>query len=71
MLEKEVLKEIQKIVDYLYEAEADDFEEVYFTDETNVSQERLEEEALKYNSLDFHHIFCSVVRLKNYLKEGK
>jgi hypothetical protein len=66
MLDESILAEIQKLVDYLYEDEANDYEQTFPTTETNLSTEALEELALSGESSD--HIFVSVAKVSRYLK---
>lgn len=65
----EVLKDLQELVDYLYEEEATDFEE-FMTEETNASPAVLEEMALApVDGPRRQHIFRVIVRVKRWLKE--
>jgi hypothetical protein len=62
------LKEIKALAEYLYEDEANDYERTFLAPEFNLSAEALEESALSGESSD--HIFVSVVKVMNWLKEA-
>lgn len=65
MIPPEILEDIKRVVDYLYEAEAEDYEELYF-EETNLDVSVLEAAAL--SDPEGNHIFCTVVKLKKFLE---
>lgn len=61
------LADIKALAEYLWEDEANDYETTFPTGESNLSVEALEELALSGESSD--HIFVSVVKVMNWLRE--
>ena len=68
MIDKSIIEAIKDVVDYLYEDEANDYEQNNFR-ETNLDSSVLEASAI--NDPEGIHIFCSVVKLKKFLEEQK
>jgi hypothetical protein len=67
---KEILDEIQAVIEDFYEDEATFYEESFFPEEENVSIERLEEHALNQPK-PYRYLFSTLAQLKKFVDTYK